>query len=91
MIELVLAGALPVNGRGRARLSYQGNMSAEEAAGLVKATSVRQVVPMHFDIFARNVDGRALARFLTAMADVRAAVHVPRLGRRFRLATEADR
>ena len=91
MIELVLAGALPVNGRGRARLSYQGNMSAEEAAGLVKATSVRQVVPMHFDIFARNVDGRALARFLTAMADVPAAVHVARLGRRFRLTTEADR
>jgi hypothetical protein len=47
-MEPVLAGAVPVNGRGRAKLGYQGNMSAEE-------------------------------------------VHSPRLGRRFRLTTEADR
>jgi len=91
VIEPVLAGALPVNGRGRARLDYQGNMSAEEAAGLVRATSVRQVVPVHFDMFAQNVDAGALARFLNAMADVPAAVRMPRLGWRFLLTTQAYR
>ena len=43
------------------------------------------------DMFVPNVVAGAVARFLAAMADIPAAVHVPRLGGRFWLTTEADR
>lgn len=56
---------VPVNGRSpeRAALGFAGNTSAEEAVDLAVAAGVAHVVPVHYDMFAQNVDADALSRF----------------------------
>lgn len=61
---------LPINGRDEHRraLGFAGNMNAEEAYALAVGAGARHVLPMHYDMFAQNVDAGALARFLAAAA-----------------------
>lgn len=64
---------LPINGRDESRhgLGFAGNMTAEEAVELATQCGSPLVIPMHYDMFAQNVDEEALLRFETA-AQVRA-------------------
>lgn len=56
---------IPINGRSRTRASmgFAGNMNATEAVQLGKDMSAGIVVPMHYDMFAQNVDKGALVTF----------------------------
>lgn len=47
---------LPVNGRDAAREARDlvGNLSADEAAQLVRDAAIRVAVPMHYELFAHN-------------------------------------
>jgi L-ascorbate metabolism protein UlaG (beta-lactamase superfamily) len=47
---------LPINGRDREReaLGIVGNLSEREAGWLAKEIGARVVIPMHYDLFARN-------------------------------------
>ena len=73
---------LPINGRDsrRAMLGFAGNMNAEEAAAFARTTGASAAVPMHYDMFAQNVDDRALERFLQACQRLGQRVIVPPLG-----------
>lgn len=56
---------VPINGRSdeRAALGFAGNMSAAEAAAFAVAVGAEITVPMHYDMFAQNVDPSALESF----------------------------
>ncbi|MFE1250787.1 MBL fold metallo-hydrolase [Streptomyces sp. NPDC058735] len=56
---------LPINGRDehRAALGFAGNMNAAEAVELAATVGARRVMPMHYDMFAQNVDPNALEDF----------------------------
>ncbi|HEY3923138.1 MAG TPA: MBL fold metallo-hydrolase [Acidothermaceae bacterium] len=60
---------LPINGRDemRAAMGFAGNMTAEEAVELAAAAGVIQVLPMHDDMFAQNIDHDARSHFVDAM------------------------
>jgi len=84
---------LPINGRDqrRADLGFAGNMNGQEAADLAHAVGVRHVMPMHFDMFAQNVDEGALASFIRAAdqwPDL--TVHLPTVGQPVLLRAEDD-
>jgi L-ascorbate metabolism protein UlaG (beta-lactamase superfamily) len=59
---------LPVNGRDEHRraMGFAGNMNADEAYALALEAGARFVLPMHYDMFAQNVDLDALGRFMRA-------------------------
>jgi len=72
---------LPINGRSAEREAQNlvGNLSAAEAADLAAEAGIRAVIPMHYELFARNSgDARALVERV-ASAHPEIAVHV--LGR----------
>ena len=60
---------LPINGRDetRAAMGFAGNMTAEEAVELAAGAGATQVLPMHDDMFAQNIDDDARSRFVVAM------------------------
>lgn len=62
---------MPINGRSEARASmgFAGNMNAAEAVQLGKEIGVGTVVPVHYDMFAQNVDDRALGTFRSLADD----------------------
>ena len=74
---------LPINGRDESRraMGFAGNMNSEEAFELARQTGVRQVLPMHDDMFAQNIDADARARFVRAAANGKGLLVVrPALG-----------
>ena len=85
---------LPINGRNehRAALGFAGNMTAEEAVDLSAEVGPASVVPVHYDMFAQNIDQNALQHFVTA-AHTRNVPHaVLDVGERVIFTTEgADR
>lgn len=80
--------AVPINGRSpaRAAMGFAGNMDAEEAVRLAETAGVRRTLPMHYDMFAQNVDPDALARFESAALVAGLAAVVLPVGRAFAVA-----
>lgn len=77
------AVCLPINGRDgrRAAMGFAGNMNATEALDLLRDAGTRNVVPMHFDMFAQNTDPGAAELFLRAATEEPAIrAHCPRIG-----------
>ena len=74
--------ALPINGRdeARARMGFAGNFTAEEAVALAVSVDAATTIPMHYDMFAQNVDAGALERFRAAAATVDLAFLVAEVG-----------
>ncbi|WP_431075541.1 MBL fold metallo-hydrolase [Microbacterium phyllosphaerae] len=66
-VDLLL---VPINGRSphRSAMGFAGNMSPLEAVRLAQDCHVRVTVPMHYDMFAQNVDEGALDDFAAAAA-----------------------
>ncbi|HXG71246.1 MBL fold metallo-hydrolase [Plantibacter sp. RU18] len=60
--------AVPINGRSpkRAAAGFAGNMDAEEAVQLAQSSGAHLTLPMHYDMFAQNIDADALGRFEAA-------------------------
>lgn len=58
----------PINGRSpeRATIGFAGNMSADEAVSLALDVPTSHTIPVHYDMFAQNVDPGAVQRFETA-------------------------
>lgn len=85
-VDLLLA---PINGRSpqRAALGFAGNTNAAEAVDLASAAGVRHLIPMHYDMFAQNVDANALASFTASATDRGLAHSVLGVGERFDYAT----
>lgn len=77
---------VPINGRSAARkaLGFAGNTSAAEAVELAAAVGARHLVPMHYDMFAQNVDDDALTAFSEAAANSRVGYSILQVGQRFR-------
>lgn len=77
--------AVPINGRSeeRAAMGFAGNMDALEAVELAGASRASVTLPMHYDMFAQNVDADALATFTRAAADAGLAHVVLPVGRRY--------
>jgi L-ascorbate metabolism protein UlaG (beta-lactamase superfamily) len=72
---------LPINGRSPEREAQElvGNLSASEAADLAADAGIGTVVPMHYELFARN-SGRAseLVEYVAARHPEIAVVVLPR-------------
>jgi L-ascorbate metabolism protein UlaG (beta-lactamase superfamily) len=75
---------LPINGRNSEResLDIVGNLEPEEAADLLRRASIPVVLPMHYDMFARNL-GRPDRLVGELMSDSTKTVIVPAIGRPF--------
>jgi len=74
---------LPINGRdaSRAAMGFAGNMNGSEAAELAHTVGEKHVIPMHFDMFAQNVDVDALDGFVRAAQQwPDMTVHAPVVG-----------
>jgi L-ascorbate metabolism protein UlaG (beta-lactamase superfamily) len=76
--------AAPINGRDerRAAMGFAGNMSATEVVDLAVATGALLTLPMHYDMFAQNVDAGALEVFESAADAAGAPFEVLPVGRR---------
>jgi L-ascorbate 6-phosphate lactonase len=77
--------AVPINGRDAARraIGFAGNMTADEAVDLGRALNTGVTIPMHYDMFAQNVDNHALARFISRSAEVDLTVAALEVGEKF--------
>lgn len=64
-------------------MGFAGNMDALEAVELAGASRASVTLPMHYDMFAQNVDADALATFTRAAADAGLAHVVLPVGRRY--------
>lgn len=82
----VQVALLPINGRDRARedQDFVGNLNAREAALLAAAAGVDLVVPMHWDVFAKNLGIPAELVNAVDRLDLGVNVLVPRRMRPFR-------
>lgn len=76
--------AVPINGRSaqRAAMGFAGNMNAAEAVDLGLASGAGLVLPMHYDMFAQNIDPDALAVFVEAAQTAGLPTVVLPVGRR---------
>ncbi|WP_432981364.1 MBL fold metallo-hydrolase [Dactylosporangium sp. CA-233914] len=76
--------AMPINGRDedRRRMGFAGNMSAREAVRLAVEAGRPPALPMHYDMFAQNVDRDALATFEAAAAAAALPYRVAAVGER---------
>lgn len=83
--------AVPINGRddARAAMGFAGNMSAAEAVDLALAVGARLTVPMHYDMFAQNVDPGAIERFADLARRARLPHVVLPVGRRLLVGAHA--
>jgi L-ascorbate 6-phosphate lactonase len=81
---------IPINGRSPARhaLGFAGNTSAEEAVEVALAVGRPWVIPMHYDMFASNIDDDALVRFCRAASDADLPFTVLEVGQRWRYPAE---
>jgi L-ascorbate metabolism protein UlaG (beta-lactamase superfamily) len=72
---------LPINGRDeeRASMGFAGNMSAEEAVELGLTLGVN-VLALHHDMFAQNIDAHAVRRFRDACTSSGVSGHVVPVG-----------
>ncbi|WP_022894770.1 MBL fold metallo-hydrolase [Agromyces subbeticus] len=77
--------AVPINGSSpeRAAMGFAGNMNAEEAVRLAQSSAVRLTLPMHYDMFAQNIDPDALGRFEAAAGAADVPVVTLPVGRAF--------
>jgi L-ascorbate 6-phosphate lactonase len=77
--------ALPINGRDAVRhdLGFAGNMTATEAVDLARESGAALSVPIHYDMFAQNVDPDAVAVFHERAAEVGLPIAVREVGARF--------
>jgi len=84
-VDVLLA---PINGRSpeRAVMGFAGNMDAAEAVELALDSGATLTVPMHYDMFAQNVDPGALDAFESAAADAGLVSVVLPVGRRLEIA-----
>jgi L-ascorbate metabolism protein UlaG (beta-lactamase superfamily) len=83
------AAFLPINGRDARRLAAKciGNMTYQEAADLAGALRPGLTVPTHFEMFASNSEDPKLFEDYMRVKYPALAVHVPRHGEPFDLAT----
>jgi L-ascorbate 6-phosphate lactonase len=74
----------PINGRDEKRRSigFAGNMNATEALQLAHAVGARYVVPIHYDMFAQNVDPGAVATFIAGAERLQIPTAVLEVGER---------
>ncbi len=77
---------VPINGRSpeRKRLGFAGNTTAEEAVELAIAVGKPWLVPLHYDMFAMNVDDDALGRFISAATEAELGFVTLHVGERWR-------
>lgn len=79
--------AVPINGRSdeRATMGFAGNMDAAEAVQLARASGATLTLPMHYDMFAQNIDAGALETFVREADRAGIASVVLPVGRRHEL------
>lgn len=75
--------AVPINGRtaARAAMGFAGNMNAAEAVELAAETGAALTVPMHYDMFAQNVDVEAVDAFIARAEERQLPIMVLPVGR----------
>jgi len=79
---------VPINGRSRERaaMGFAGNLDAVEAVQLGLNAGAALTVPMHYDMFAQNIDPGALDTFESAAAAAGLVSVVLPVGRRLEIA-----
>ncbi|WP_185202868.1 MBL fold metallo-hydrolase [Glaciihabitans sp. INWT7] len=85
--------AVPINGRDKTRsgMGFAGNLTAEEATELAWHVGAVTTIPMHYDMFAQNVDLDALARFRVAAVSVNLTFQVAEVGEKILITRAAGR